>query len=202
MTTVIVDETDMSRRRPALGGSMVLLCKGLSKRTGQPCGALALKGSDLCFHHAGNKKARGKALVKKEVMEWGLTDELIDPNVAMLRLVSQAVRRAERYAADLQEWDNEHDGEMTVDVPQHDGSVRRQPHPLLLTEAQERDRAAGFARAAIQAGIAERVVRLYEAFGQQLSDFIDAVIDELHLTQEQQVIAGEVIERKLKALEA
>ncbi|MPY86242.1 MAG: hypothetical protein GEV00_24155 [Actinophytocola sp.] len=71
-----------------------------------------------------------------------------------------------------------------------------------MTEAQERDRAAGFARAAIQAGIAERVVRLYEAFGQQLSDFIDAVIDELHLTQEQQVIAGEVIERKLKALEA
>jgi hypothetical protein len=68
---------------------------------GEPCNRWPHKGSDVCDSHGGRApQVRAKAVVRAEVMEWGLHGhaELADPGVTLLKLVTQCAARCELYA--------------------------------------------------------------------------------------------------------
>ena len=71
---------------------------------------------------------------------------------------------------------------------------------LVIIEAQERDRAARFAKLALDAGIAERQVRIAERQGAILEQVLIGVLDELGLTDAQLDTVPDRIERHLALL--
>jgi hypothetical protein len=65
-------------------------------------------------------------------------------------------------------------------------------------EAKERDRCANFAAKAVAAGLAKRQVELAERQGALIASLINAVFDELDLTDEQREAAPDVLDRHLR----
>jgi hypothetical protein len=158
---------------------------------GQPCRANAVKGTEplSCRRHAGKSlaKVRAEVAVREEVMAWGLGDTKTDPGELLLRLVSQAALRAERYALEIQRVVDEADslekaltGESWVTVGEGE-TVKAGEYirAIAQLESAERDRAANFATKAVAAGLAERQVRIAERQAQLAATFVHAVLDEL-----------------------
>lgn len=84
-------------------GKIHTRCKG-HKPGGTACNRWPHKGSAVCDSHGGKApKVRARAVVRAEVMSWGLTDEHVDPGELMLRLVSQSAARVTFYAGLLQQ---------------------------------------------------------------------------------------------------
>lgn len=80
-------------------------CRG-HKSSGEPCNRWPHKGSPVCDSHGGRApQVRAKAVVRAEVMSWGLEGhaELADPGVTLLKLVTQCAARCELYGRLLQE---------------------------------------------------------------------------------------------------
>jgi hypothetical protein len=81
----------------------VVQCKATS-RTGNRCKNKAIPGGTVCrFHGGGSPQVASKAVVRAEVMAWGLGDSTVDPGEVLLRLVTQSAARAEMYARLLEE---------------------------------------------------------------------------------------------------
>jgi hypothetical protein len=72
--------------------------------------------------------------------------------------------------------------------------------PAMALYQAERAHLARVAKAAIDAGIAERHVRLAERLGGLVADLLRGVLDELGLTGEQWELAGMVVPRRLEML--
>lgn len=69
----------------------------------QECKAWAIKGGTVCSAHGGRSpRVKAKAAVRAELMNWNLNDTTEDPGAALLRLVTQASRRCQHYAAELE----------------------------------------------------------------------------------------------------
>lgn len=90
------------------------------------------------------------------------------------------------------------DGADPDDEPEHDRRIRA----WLAESRKERTLLARFAKAAIDAGVAERQVRNAELEGQIIAQVIGRVIDRLELNAEQRVHAFDVAHHELAALEA
>lgn len=200
----------MARTRQALK------CRG-HKPDGSPCGAYAITGAQVCKAHGGRpKQTRAKAAVRAELAAWGLADTTEDPGEVLLRLVTQAARRAAEYADLLQQQYHKADsGDPTTSLPSriavligHKFALDREGTPFPVEEAirglvelegQERDRCARFCKLALDAGIAERQVRLAERQGDLIADVLRAVLadPELGLTAEQQKAVPHVALRHL-----
>lgn len=74
-------------------------CKAIRKN-GVQCKLPAIAGGTVCRSHGGgNPAVARKALVRAEASKWGLNDELVDPGVVLLRLVSQSARRVSLYSS-------------------------------------------------------------------------------------------------------
>jgi hypothetical protein len=70
----------------------------------RPCTKWPVAGATVCDSHGGNApQVRRHALVRAELDSWGLGDSKIDPGEMLLRLVSQAGARVERYSLLLAE---------------------------------------------------------------------------------------------------
>lgn len=69
---------------------------------------------------------------------------------------------------------------------------------LARLEAEERERCAGMAAKAVAAGLAERQVRLAEQQGMLMVAMIRGVLDDLDLSADQQLRAGEIVARRLR----
>lgn len=216
---------------------------GARRRDGSLCDGPAIAGTLRCRMHAGvpaeTAKARGQVVV--ELSRWGLTDETLDPGVTLLRLMTQAVRRAELYgqlleqaydaaerlrAAEADELPPNVDTRADRDRAQQDlarvfatGGVATligHQHAadkeggvfatgeairgLVLLEAQERDRAAGFAAKAVAAGLAERQVKLAEQQGALVAQVIRGVLDDLGLSLTDPTVLA-VVSTRLRALD-
>lgn len=75
-------------------------------KAGEPCGAQAVAGTDACVTHAGRPVAqqRAKGNVIMELRRWGLQgEELRDPGVTLLQLMTQSAMRVEFYSSLLSE---------------------------------------------------------------------------------------------------
>lgn len=201
--------------RPA-GGR---LCGG-RRKNGEACGGAAITGTDRCRMHAGRRGRAAKAAgaVAREVSAWGLTDETVDPAETLLRLLAQSRRRADLYADLLQKaFDGDPDfpaelgGAGLSALVGHKYALTRDGDPVAVEEAvrglaeleaAERDRCARFAKLALDAGIAERQVRLAEQQGAMVADVIDRVLAALGLSDEQRALVPTVVPRELRAVTA
>lgn len=162
-----------------------------NRADGNHCGANAVRGTTppSCRRHAGKSLAavRAEVAVREEVMAWGLGNSKTDPGELLLRLVTQAAIRCDAYARELAKVVTEHENDLKKALTGNtfqateDGAVKTGEYIRALTklEADERDRAAGFAAKAIAAGLAERQVRLAERQAEMAARFVHAVLDEL-----------------------
>lgn len=191
---------------------------GLTRRNGEPCKGLAIAGTQRCRMHSGKsgKKAKAQGAVVVELSRWGLTDETVDPAVTLLRLLAQSKRRADLYADLLQKaFDGDPDfpaelgGAGLSALVGHkygltrDGdavAVEEAVRGLAQLEAQERDRCARFAKLALDAGIAERQVRVAEQQGALIAGVLQRVLDALDLSPEQRRMVAVVAPRELRAV--
>lgn len=184
-----------------------LKCHG-HKQDGSPCGAYAITGGKVCGAHGGRpKQTRSKAVVRAELMSWGLNDATEDPGEVLLRLVTQSARRAARYAEELEELVAESPNLRTALIAEAHGEfgpVGEYVRGLATLEATERDRCATFATKAIAAGLAERQVRLAERQGALIADVLRAVLDDpaWGLSDAQKRKAPDIIRAHIRAIAA
>lgn len=175
---------------------------------GTRCKAWPIKGATVCAAHGGKApQIRAKAAVRAELQSWGLDAPTVDPGETLLKLVSQAAARAQRYATELEllvEESPELRDALVAEtwIPtENAGSYKAGEYirGLVVLEAQERERCANWATKAIAAGLAERTVRLAERQGALMAEFLRAVLadPELGLTDEQRRAVPVVANRHL-----
>ena len=83
--------------------SIAVRCVGTAKSTCARCKRSAIPGGTVCGMHGGKApQVQRKALVRAEVMSWGLSDVTVDPGETLLKLVTQSAARAQRYADELE----------------------------------------------------------------------------------------------------
>jgi hypothetical protein len=177
------------------------------------CKKYAIKGGTVCNMHGGTvARTRIKAAIRYEIESWKLGDSVDDPGTVLLRLITQSRRRADLYASLLEEA-FAGTGTSTADpggilLPKgvaalighkytlnKDGEripVEETVRGLVILEAEERDRCAGFCIKAIAAGLAERVVRLQEREATLAHEALLAGLDAAGITGQtrMQVLAG------------
>lgn len=180
-------------------------CTG-HKPDGSPCGRWPINGSTVCpAHGAGAPQVKAKAAVRAELMTWGLDAPTVDPGETLLKLVSQASARAQRYAAELEDMVS---GETNLrdalirEAYGEFGPVGEYARGLVMLEAQERERCASWCVKAIAAGLAERQVRMAEKQGALIADVLRSVMGDatLGLSEEQRRAMPDVIRRHLAAV--
>ena len=117
----------------------------------------------------------------------------VDPGETLLRLLSQAAARAERYAAAIQRLVDEQGLEhalvgdtYVVDDSGEPRKVGEYIRGLAQLENQERDRAAKFSEMAIRAGLAERAVRVAERQTEMVEQALLATLNDLGMNEDEQ----------------
>jgi len=167
---------------------------GVRNRAGNLCGQNVTKGTQRCRTHSGKKlgKAKAEGAVILEVHNWGLDDSHVDPGETLLRLLAQSAARVRHYAALLESafMDKQVAALVGVhyvvaadeddpDAPPKAVASGEYIRGLAELEADERDRCARFAKLALDAGIAERQVRIAELMGAGLITVLTAALVEL-----------------------
>lgn len=172
---------------------MAVRCHAMSKSTGKPCKAWAIKGGTTCRLHGGSApQVKAKAAVRAELLSWGLTDQTIDPGETLLRLVSQSAMRCAAYASELEALVAESPSlrEALIAetwIPTEHGDRYKAGEyirGLAQLEAQERDRCASFSSKAVAAGLAMRQVALAEKQGQLMSEYVSVALKEAGIPTE------------------
>lgn len=182
-------------------------CNG-KNRQGSQCKLDAITGGQVCWRHGGKApQVRARAAVRAELQSWGLDAPTVDPGETLLRLVSQAAARAQRYATELESLVEESPELRDALVAEtwipteNAGSYKAGEYirGLVVLEAQERERCANWAAKAIAAGLAERTVRIAERQGALIAEVLRAVMGdpELGLTVEQRRAMPSVARRHL-----
>lgn len=183
------------------------------RTNGTPCDGKPYRGSTVCRRHLPSPKARRYADIRAELQMWTTTDQLEDPNLVLLRLMSQSYRRAAYYGWLLEEVQNDAGDDLKDLVETLIGTVKRGAgkdghifdseeavRGLVMLEGQERDRAAKFAKLAIDAGIADRIVRLEEAKAAEVVAMIRRVLLALGLDPTSREVSV-LVQRELLQLE-
>lgn len=107
----------------------------------------------------------------------------------------EALLRAVRQSASRTRWV---DQQLAQAVARHDGeSAHPEVRGWLAESRKERNQMARMAKAAIDAGIAERVVRQVEVEGRAVAAAVAAAIDRLELSAEQRMLAIEAAHERL-----
>ena len=107
-------------------------------KAGDQCGAQAVGGTDACIRHSGRPIAehRAKGNVIMELRRWGLQgEELRDPGVTLLQLMTQSAVRVELYSSLLSQ---AYEAAERLAVTQDTAGV----DPPALDNAADRQRAA------------------------------------------------------------
>lgn len=201
-------------------------CKG-HNRAGQPCGKWALAGQLVCRNHGGASPQAKAAATRRlavqamnyEVEQWGLGDTSTDPGTALLQLLTQARIRAQMYAGTIAELVEQHGlqealvGDSLMVNPTFTGGGRNassgQPkfvkigeylRGLTVLENQERDRAAKYAKLAIDADLVTAQAKLAAQHGALIESVMLAAFDQMQLTPEQRRIAPGAVRAALEAV--
>jgi hypothetical protein len=170
------------------------LC-GARKKSGETCRNYAGYGTDhkgvgTCKFHFGNAQAHKKHAVKVEAEQrLRVIGQPLDINPidALLWTVRISAGHIVLIQQELEKLD-----EPTMT---HEGRV------LLTMWDSERDRLAKTAKLAVDAGVAEKAIRLAEMYGELLARLIKGILVDLKLTVAQDAISGEVVRRHLMAMD-
>lgn len=112
----------------------------------------------------------------------------------------EALLKSVRVAAGRAAWV---DAQLTDAVRRNDGDDGSKEVARWLKESRlERTLLARMAKAAVDAGVAERLVRQTELEGEIVAEVIGRVLDRLALSDEQRVLAFDEAHRQLLALDA
>lgn len=171
--------------------TQMALC-GAKKKNGEQCRAFAGQGTDHfgvgnCKWHLGNTKTHQVNAVAREaqrrMVKLGMPVQ-VHPHEALLHMLYIA----SGHVAYLREAIGE-----TDDLGTFEARV------MVELYGEERDRVAKIAKAALDAGVAERQVRIAEEYGEQLYRLLQAIFgdDELALTTAQQQRFPDVARRHL-----
>jgi hypothetical protein len=168
-------------------------------------------GTGRCKLHGGNtpvhKNAGKRELARRAMETFGLPID-VNPTEALL----QEVHRTAGHVAWLGERVKElNETQVTwsqssivdkqaTEFPGVDTTESAGAHALIQLYQSERAHLVAVCKTAISAGIEERRVRLAESQGQMLATVIRAILDDLHLTPDQQSLVGEVVPRHLRAV--
>jgi hypothetical protein len=143
------------------------LC-GAKKKSGEKCRAFAGQGTNhpgvgRCRWHLGNTKQHQIHAVKEEararMVEFGMSIE-VDPATALLGVLHLSAGHLNYVKAELSEIEEKTSMEGQI---------------LMRLFDEERDRIARISKAALDAGVAERQVRLAEMYGEALANLLRAV---------------------------
>ena len=180
-------------------------CAGRRKRDGEPCTQWALKGSDKCRQHAGISAA--ERAVRKTIATYGVPRD-ITPGAALLEEVKISAGHVEWLRGKVAELEP---GSLTWGISEQvtrgatefagtDVTEKAALNVWLEAYHRERRYLLDVSRAALAAGVEERLVRVAEAYGTQLAGAIMTILGRLELTEPQRVIAGQVVPETLRAL--
>lgn len=193
---------------------------GFPKRSGGICKAYAGRGTDhpgygYCKSHMGNTKIhRVRAAMMEashEARVMGLPID-IDPMEGLLLVIKitageiayttdriaeltpkKAVVRHKKIVSRASDMESYEEVETSTEVSLNIWIQARQA---------AMDRFAKFCKMAIDAGVAERQVKVAEGIGQVMGRVLSGVLGELGLTDEQRALAPDVVHRHLLMLEA
>lgn len=183
--------------------------KKSKRRPGDRCHASAIRGTDACKTHGGQRrevlKAKGEALSAWHAVP-GRVD--VSPAEAVMAMLQMSWARVHLYAGLLKRQLEDADPGSPGGVGQGEGLIghTRSASPsvgvyesgeairgLALLEAQERDRCVRFAKTAADMGVADREIRLAEAQGALLAGAISRILDALELTPGQRAKIPEIV---------
>lgn len=181
------------------------------ERAGEPCKRPKVPGLDVCRYHGGNapnaKKAAAErvalAAAQAEVARIGARRD-IHPAEALIELVQFTAGEVHywRHRVNDLEDDELTWGTTRVKEGGDDHGTTQEAKPNIAYTMLERssDRLASYAAAALKAGVDERRVRLAESQGQIVAQVIRQVLDQLHLTEEQQHLVPTVVPAALRLI--
>lgn len=194
-------------------GQVHTKCHG-HNRAGQPCGKSPVPGATVCGLHGG-KAPQVKAAAAERVAEEQARRDVelfsarrdIHPAEALLELVHWTAGEVDYWRARVRQVAADDEDALTWGVVREksggeDHGTTREARPnvayAMLVDAS--NRLERYASAALKAGVEERRVRLAESQGAAVADAIRGILADLQLTPAQQVLVGEVVPRRLRAL--
>lgn len=202
----------MTARKPMSERRAPKLC-GAKTRAGGKCKRPAGAGTDHVGHgrcklHGGSSPNGRKHAAREQAHELALLlgDGIsIEPHEALLKCVRLAAAEVGFFTARIEGLQLE---DVTVrprtDKESDDGYEKKLAPAELNLWVQERiravDRLARYSKLAIDAGIAERQVRIAEQFGETIATLLRGVLEDLRLTPEQMDRAREIVPRRLAQL--
>lgn len=198
-------------------------CTATSKRSGERCKKWAIKGAKTCLAHgSGSKKARAAAARRVEEAKAALEAEKavellgiqrdISPSEALLEEVRWTAGHVDWLRDRVKElerqqlvWGKTKEKSGVLDADGYPASeVTEASVPSVWYSLYERERAhlVAVCTAALRAGVEERRVRVAEAQGAKIALAIRAILDDLHLSPEQQAMVSHVVPHRLRELTA
>lgn len=194
-------------------------CTGHKKVDGveRPCRSWPIRGAEVCGSHGGRApQVRAKAAARlaeaearAAVATFGGPRE-VAPDVALLEEVHRTAGHVAWLASVVAELDKADVVwgvvEETDRAAGEDGGggteTKRKatPNAWVVLYQQERQHLARVAKAAIDAGVSERVVQVYEQIASSYVQVLERVLDELDLSAEQRRLVPGVVQRQLQAI--
>jgi hypothetical protein len=173
---------------------------------------MAITGLDACRMHVGKSAelARWEGAAAVRTATFGRPVE-VDPGQALLEEVHRTAGHVAWLASVVAELDKDSVVWGVVEEidrpPGEDGGgggveTKRKaaPNAWVLLYQQERQHLARVAKAAIDAGVSERVVQVYEQIAASYVQVLERVLDELDLTPGQRARVPQVVQAQLQAV--
>jgi hypothetical protein len=175
---------------------------------GKPCGRWPILGGTVCMAHGGAapqvREAANRRL-QRDQMRRDLGELMAElevdaagrgPTELLLDVVYRSHAMVQVIGAQM--------GKVGSTLTRKDRYQQDQPHVLIGMYDQALDRASRAAKAALDAGVAEALVRVEQEKGRILAEVMRAIFadPELGLTEEQRAVSGKVAGRHLRVLTA
>lgn len=190
----------VARKRPAVR------CTA-KRKNGQPCKNYAIAGLDKCKFHCGKRtevaKEEGKqnlALAKVASLierHYG-GQRIVDPLQELLDVIWLDAAMTAMLRSQVLELNAVVGKNDSFAGPDHLGDAA--PHVFVVELRRWSDQLARHCKIALEAGVAERQVKIAERQGEAIIDAIEAVLDSLKLSAAQRETARKVVGAKLRVL--
>lgn len=148
-------------------------------------------GIGTCKLHGGCLPNHQIAAARRQAMVAFHHPRPVDPATALLECVQLAAGQVAYAGSQLDRLETE-------------GQAGLETNKALFwqtTQNEAIDRLARYSKMALDAGAAEKQVRIAERWGAELAEVVKAVFRDLELTEEQEVCAPEIVRRHLLSLE-
>lgn len=190
---------------------------GIEKGTGLQCHGPAVRGTDKCARHGGKSRQDLMTQGEAQITAWMAIGSPppgghIDSGMAVLGMLQMSWLRAAAYGNLLRQQVDKEGGDLDVTglIGQKTGAAGQEGflyaqseeiRSLVQLEASERDRVVKYAETAHKMGISNRLTSLAERWGDVVASRISAMLLDLNLTPDQEMIVGTLITKHLSSID-